>query len=124
MHSLDKISSYTFQPYIFLYRNSCTPSLHHCTIGPHCTAVCFVYCHQISDICNSIYISTVYLYRTHSEFSGAQFQFLCFTATSYNSFLLTRNFSFCLIFAAHNTPYSPLNLQMSPSHNALTQLSP
>jgi hypothetical protein len=54
----------------------------------------------------------------------AQFQFLCFNATSYNSFLLTINVSFCLIFAALNTPYSPLNLQKSPSHNALTQQSP
>jgi hypothetical protein len=54
----------------------------------------------------------------------AQFQFLCFTATSYNSFLLTRNVSFCLIFTALNTPHSPLDLHKSPSHNALTQMSP
>ena len=53
-----------------------------------------------------------------------KFQFPCFTATSSNSFLLTRNVSFCLTFAALNTPHSPLRPQKSPSHNALTQLSP
>ena len=55
---------------------------------------------------------------------ATQFQFLCSAATSYNSFLLTTNVSFCLTFAALNTPNSPLSLQKSPSHNALTQLSP
>ena len=68
-HSLRRISSHTFQPYNFLYCNSCSPSLCHCTIGPHCTAQWFIYCEQISDICNSIYISTIYLYRTYSKFS-------------------------------------------------------
>jgi len=53
-----------------------------------------------------------------------QFQFLYFTAASYNSFLLTRNVSFCLIFAALNTPYSLPNLQKSPSHSQLTHLPP
>ena len=69
MHFLSTIYSYTFQPYIFLYWNPCTPLLRQCTIVPPCTAECLVYCQQIFDICNSIYIPPLSLYTTHSQFS-------------------------------------------------------
>jgi hypothetical protein len=61
----------------------------------------------------------IYIYRTCSEFSCPLFQFLCLTATFYNSFLLTRYVSFFLIFAALNTP-SPISnspLHTMHSHN-------
>ena len=94
-----------------------------CTSTAPCTAV-FRLQQHISDICNSIFISTPLYWKNLPQILQSH----NFSSSAAPTVSLISSFSievpYFLISATLNSPYSQLNLQKSPSNNALKQLSP